>query len=104
MGGFGQRLVFGEWVGRQEAATTRCTRGAQLVHPLGHRCALVLQRNRMTVLVDRAERLVQLDVGTMRQPLDDAGLDAVLEYRAVASLQADAPPVGDVVDDRRQYH
>ena len=38
----------------------------------------------MAVLVDRAERLVQLDVGAVRQPLDDAGLDAVLEYGAVA--------------------
>jgi len=44
----------------------------------------------VTVLVDRAERLVQLDVGAVRQPLDDAGLDAVFEYGAVAALQADA--------------
>ena len=61
----------------------------ELVHPLGYRRALVLQRNRVAVVVDRSQRLVQLDVGTVRQPLDDARLDAVLEHRAVAALQPD---------------
>ena len=56
------------------------------------------------MLVARPKRLMQLDVGTVRQALDDAGLDAVLEHRPVTTLQADAPPVGDVVDDRGQHH
>ena len=62
------------------------------VHPLRHRRAGVLQLA-VAVLVDRAERLVHLDELTVRQPLDDAGLDAVLEHLAVVPLQAEAEPV-----------
>ena len=79
----------------------RRTRRAQLVHPLGHRGALVLQRDGVAVVVDAAERLVDLDELAVRQPPDDAGLDAVLEHRAVRPLQAEAPPVGHPVGDRR---
>ncbi len=52
--------------------------------------------------VDRAERLVDLDVLTLRQPLDDAGLDAVRQDLAVTALQRERPAVGDEVDQRRQ--
>ena len=43
---FRERVVFVDRVGGQEAAGTRSTGGAKLVHPLGHRGTLVLQRNR----------------------------------------------------------
>ena len=56
----------------------------------------------MAVVVHRAERLVDLDELAVRQALDDAGLDAVLQHLAVAALQADADPVGHEVRDRRR--
>ena len=93
MRGLAQRGVLGRRVGEQEAAAARRSGRAQLVHPVGHRRALVLQRQRVPMVVDRAERLVQLDVRAVRQPLDDARLDAVLEYRPVTALQADGPPI-----------
>ena len=55
------------------------------------------------MLVDRAERLVDLDEGTVRQLVDDTGFDTVLEYLAVVALQADADAVGDEVRQRRQH-
>ena len=48
----------------------------------------------MAVLVDRAQRLVDLDELTVGQPTDDAGLDAVLEHLAVVLLQTQADAVG----------
>ncbi len=96
-----ERLVLRDRIGGEEAAAAGSAGKAELVHPLRNRCTLVLQRKRVTVIVDRAEWLVQFDVCPVRQPLDDAGLDAVLEYRAVTALQSDGPPVRDVVDDRR---
>src|SRR3981189_2795742 len=53
---------------------------AKLVHLLRHRRALVLQRDRVTVFVDRAQRLVDLDELTVRQPLDDARFDTVFQH------------------------
>ena len=88
--------------GLMQRTGDRRTRRAQLVHPLRHRGALVLQRNRVAVVVHAAERLVDLDELAVRQPPDDAGLDAVLEHRAVRPLQAEAPAVGHPVGDRRQ--
>src|SRR5690606_23373919 len=88
-------------VRREQRAGHRCAAQAELVHPLGHRGALVLERDGVPVLVDAAQRLVALDELTVRQPLDDAGLDAVLEDRAVGALQPDADPVGHAVGDRR---
>ena len=44
----------------------------------------------MAVVVDRAERLVDLDEPAVRQPPDDAGLHAVREHLAVVLLQAQA--------------
>src|SRR6202011_2525865 len=102
--GLGELLLLGGRVGEQQRALARSTAVAELVHPLWHRGALVLQWDRVAVFVDRSERLVQFDVRPLRQPLDDAGLDAVLEHRTVAALQADCPPVRDEVDDRRQHH
>ena len=99
----GERGVLAGRIGQQEAAVARTSAGTQLVHPLGHSRALVLQRDRVTVLVHRAQRLVQLDVGTVRQPLDDARLDAVLEHRPVAALQSHRPPVGDEEHHRGQH-
>ena len=74
-----------------EAAVAGLAAQPQLVHPLRDGRTLVLERERVVVVVDRAERLVQLDVGTVRQPLDDACPDAVLEHVTVAALQADRP-------------
>ncbi len=51
---------------RQEAAMARLAAEAQLVHPLWHRRTLVRQRDRVTMIVDRSERLVHLDVSTVR--------------------------------------
>ena len=62
----GERLVLGERVAAEEASRPRGSTGSQLVHPLGQSRTLVLQRNRVPVLVDRAERLMQLDVGAVR--------------------------------------
>ena len=45
------------------------------------------------MVVDRAERLVHLDVLTLRQALDDARLDAVLKDRA-RSLRCSEGPSG----------
>ncbi|SKF27539.1 Uncharacterised protein [Mycobacteroides abscessus subsp. abscessus] len=102
MFGFGQCVLFVGGVGEQERAGARCSGGPELVHALRHRCPLVRQRNRMAVLIDSGQRLVDLDVLTVRQALDDAGLDAVLQHRAIAALQADGPAIGDVVHHRRQ--
>jgi hypothetical protein len=57
----------------------------------------------VAVRVDPAERLVHLDELAVRQPLDDAGLDAVLEHRAVDRCRPMHHPVGHPVDDRRQH-
>src|SRR3954467_9237011 len=97
VGRLNQSRLLRDRIRAQEAAAARCPCGAELVHLLRESGALVFQRNRVAVVVDRAERLVQLDVGTVRQALEDARLDAVLENRTVAALQADGPPVRDVV-------
>ena len=55
------------------------------------------------MIIDRPQRLVQLDVRTVWQPLDNAGLDSVLEHVAVAALQSHSPPVGDEEHQRRKY-
>ncbi|COW33843.1 Uncharacterised protein [Mycobacterium tuberculosis] len=99
-----QRRILCRGVGEQKTATTRRSGRAQLVHSLGQRRSLILKRYRVAMLVDRAEGLMQLDVGAMGQPLDDAGLDAVLEHRPIAALQSDTPPICDEVDERRQNH
>ena len=46
---------------------------------------------------------MQLDVGTVRHPLDDAGLDAVRENVAVTALQGDRPAIGDEEHQWRQH-
>ena len=56
----------------------------------------------MAVLVHRTERLVDLHERAVRQLLDHAGLDAVLQDLSVGALQADAQAVGDEVSQRRQ--
>src|SRR5580693_3836254 len=99
-----QRRVLRWGIGEQEAAATRRSSRTQLVHSLGYRRALVFQRYRVAVAVDRAKRLVQLNVGTLGQPLDDAGLDAMLEHLPVAALQRNAPPVGDEINEGRKDH
>src|ERR1700710_346720 len=70
--GLGQGVALGGGVGEQEAAGAGGAAGAQLVHLLGQCSALVLQGDRVAVVVDRAERLVQFDVGAVRQALEDA--------------------------------
>jgi len=50
----------------EQGAGDRRSPDAWLVRPLGHRSALVLQRDRVAVLVDAAHRLVHLDELTMR--------------------------------------
>src|SRR3546814_2870561 len=47
------------------------------------------------------ERFQSLDVLTMRETLDDSGLDAVLEHEAVTALQGEGPAIRDVVRERR---
>ena len=81
-----ERRVLSHRIGSQEATATRLTTGTEFVHPLRQRSALVLQRNRVAVVIDRSEGLVQLDIGTVREPLEDAGLDAVGEHVAVTAL------------------
>lgn len=90
-----ERQALLDRVGRDEAAGTGLAGGTELVHLLRDGRTLVLERDRVTVVVDRAERLVDLDVLTVRHPLDDAGLDAVLEDLTVAALETQAEPVGD---------
>ena len=99
--GRGDRLALLHRVVREQAARTWLAGVAELVHLVRHRRALVVERDRVAVLVDRAERLVHLDVLAVRQALDDAGLDAVLEHRTVRTLQAEADPVRHVVGQRR---
>ena len=57
----------------------------------------------MPVVIDRPQRLMQLDVGTVRQARNDAGLDAVLEDGAVTALQGYRPPVGDEEHQWREH-
>ena len=88
-------------LGRSQDAGNGDAGGSELVHPLGHRSALVGQRNRVAVVVDRAERLVHLDEFAAGQPLEHTGLDAVFEDGAVGVLQSQAQPVRHHVGDDR---
>jgi hypothetical protein len=47
---------------------------------------LVFQRDGVTVVIDTTQRLVHLDELTVWQPLDDAGLNAMLENCPVSAL------------------
>src|ERR1700712_4909609 len=53
--GFTQRLILGGRIGEQEAAGAGGTAGAEFVHLLRQSGALVLQWNRVAVVVDRAD-------------------------------------------------
>ena len=101
MSGF-ESLALLDWVSGDQATATGLAGEAELVHLLRDSSTLVLERDRVSVLVDGAERLVDLDVLAVRHPLDDAGLDAVLEDCTVTALQADAEPVGHEVRDGRK--
>ena len=61
MSGF-ESLALLDWVSGDQATATGLAGEAELVHLLRDSSTLVLERDRVSVLVDRAERLVDLDV------------------------------------------
>src|SRR5689334_17229710 len=56
-------------VGGQNRAATRSSGQAECVHLVRYRSTGVRERNRVAVVVDRSERLVNLDEFTVRQAL-----------------------------------
>src|SRR5215207_9511582 len=105
LGGLGapRRLLDLRWtLHREEESAHGPPGGAELVHLLRDRGARVVEVD-VAVLVRLAEWLVHLDERPGRQPLDDAGLDAVREHLAVVHLQAQADPVRNVESQRRYY-
>src|SRR5215208_4447106 len=87
----------GRLLDREEEALHRGCQRAEAVHLPRYHPARVLQRQRVTVIVDRAERLVHLVEPAVRSPLDDAGLRAVREHLPVVLLQTEADARREVV-------
>ena len=60
---------------------------SELIHPLGYRSALVSQWHWARLIVDRPERLMDLDECAVRQPPDQPGLDTAFQHVPVAALK-----------------
>ena len=87
---------------RAKGALSLGIRQAELVELLWNLSTCVLEGNWVTIGINRAERLVNLDEGTIRHLLDNAGLDTVLQNFTVRALQTNADAVGHEVCNRRQ--
>ena len=59
---------------------------SELVQLLWHLSACVVERNRVAFGIYWAERLVNLDEGTIRHLLDNAGFNAVLQYLSLIHI------------------
>ena len=64
---------------RAEGALGLGVSESEVVQLLRHLSACILERNRVAFGINRAERLVNLDEGTIRHLLDNAGFNTVLE-------------------------
>src|SRR5699024_9347030 len=92
--------------------STGCTRSLHDALPIFSQTKLVellrnvgtgvLQWNRVAVLINRTQWLVNFDEGTVRQLLDDTGFDTVLQDLAVGTLQANTDCVRNPVSNRRK--
>ena len=75
-------------VGPVQRTGNGCARRTELVHPPRYGRTAVGQRNRVLVLVHGVEWLVHLDELAVWQPLNNPGLDSMLEQALAWCLTA----------------